>query len=156
MNAVGSGSFNVLAISSVATALLALKGRVYENRYIDALESSFLLNLGVLSVATIYIRENELGDNSQALLSGLSVGTAFVTFLGIFLFHVFHQLKKTKMWKDAGPFCRAIERPFVHENGNEVGNHDQLDAENELICSAAQLRESLLDTKSSNVNTYGT
>ena len=43
VNAVDSDSFNILAICSVTTALLALKGQVYENCYIDALESLFLL-----------------------------------------------------------------------------------------------------------------
>jgi hypothetical protein len=81
VNTVGRDSFKTLAISSVVIALLSIKGRVYENCYTEALESSFLLNLGILSVATIYVRENDLGNASQALLSGLSVGVAFVTFL---------------------------------------------------------------------------
>ena len=148
-NAVGSESFNILAICSVATALLALKGRVYENHYLDALESSFLLNLSVLSVATIYVRENDLGNTSQALLSDLSVGTAFITFLGIFLFHIFRQLKRMKIWKE-GMCFRANERSFFL-NGNE--RDDQLKLELEFTSSAAQLRESLLETS---VNNYGT
>ena len=150
-NAVGSESFNILAICSVAIALLAIKGQVYENCYIDALESSFLLNLGILSVATIYIREIELGNTSQALLSGLSVGISFITFLGIFLFHVFRQLKKKKIWKE-GIFFRANKMPFIQDK-NERGDHDRLKVERKLISSAAQLREPLLETNAIN---YGT
>jgi hypothetical protein len=138
---VGSESFNILAISSVATALLAIKGRVYENCYIDALESSFLLNLCILSVSTIYVRENDLGNSSQALLSGLSVGAAFITFLGILLFHVFRQLKRMKNWKE-GTCFKANKRPFV-ENRNDRG--DPQKRELEFTCSAAKLRESLLN-----------
>jgi hypothetical protein len=149
---VGSESFNILAISSVATALLAIKGRVYENRYIDALESSFLLNLGILSVATIYVRENDLRNSSQALLSGISVGLAFVTFLGILLFHIFRLLKRMKIWKE-GTCFKANERPFV-ENGND--RDDPQRHELEFPDSAAQLRESLLESEPSSVNNYGT
>ena len=149
VNAVGSDNFNILATSSVVIALLSIKGRVYENHYKEALESSFLLNLGILSVATFYVRENDLGNVSQALLSGLSVGVAFVTFLGILLFHVFHQIKRMKMWS-----IKSNERTFV-ENGNDRPGGQQK-RELEFTCSAAQLRESLLESKLSSVNNYGT
>ena len=64
VNAVGSDNFNILAISSVVIALLSIKGRAYENHYTEALESSFLLNLGIFSVTTFYVRENDLGNAS--------------------------------------------------------------------------------------------
>ena len=153
INAVGSDDFNILAITSVVLALLSIKGRVYENRYIDALESLFLLNLGILSVATFYIREKDLGNASQALLSGLSVGVAFVTFLGILLFHIFRQLKRMKIWKE-GPCFKANEKPYV-ENRNDRPDDPQK-RELEFTCSAAQLREPLLESNSSSVNNYGT
>ena len=129
-----------------------MKGRVYKNRYIEALESLFLLNLGILSVATIYVREIDIGNTSQALLSGLSIGVAFVTFLGILLFHVFRQLKKIKIWKE-GTYFKANERLFIESSndGNDPQKHDH-----EFTCSATQLQESLLDSKSDNVNNYGT
>ena len=41
-NAIGSGRVNRLAVSSVATALAVMKGRVYEKHYNDILESSFI------------------------------------------------------------------------------------------------------------------
>ena len=148
VNAVGSDSFNILAISSVATALLSIKGRVYENRYIDALESSFLLNLSIFSVATFYVRETNLGNASQALLSGLSVGVAFVTFLGIILFHIFRQLKRVKIWKE-GTCFKANERPFVENRNDRPGGPQK--CELEFTCSAAKFRESLLE---SNYGTY--
>lgn len=154
VKAVDSNSFNILAICSVATALLAIKGRVYENRYIDVLESSFLLNLSIFSVATIYVREKELG-NSQAILSGISVGISFVTFIGIFLFHASCLLKRLKAPKEDNGY-RAIQRPFV-PNQNE--KKDRLRLELEFTSSNAQFREALLDTKGetgSKVITYGT
>jgi hypothetical protein len=152
VNAVGRDNFNILAITSVVIILLSIKRKVYENWYIDALESSFLLNLGIFSVATIYVRENDLGNSSQAILSGISVGLVFVTFLGILLFHVFRQLKGMKIWKE-GTCFKANERPFV-KNRNDGDDLQQ--RELEFTCSAAKLRESLLESEPSCVNNYGT
>ena len=89
INTNGSESINILAVSSVTIALLTLKLlRVYENLYKDILESSFILNLGIFSVATFYLKEESENDNSQLILSSISVGTAFITFIGILLFHI--------------------------------------------------------------------
>ena len=89
INTNGSESVSILAVSSVTVALLTLKLlRVYENLYKDVLESSFILNLGIFSVATFYLKEESENDNSQLILSSISVGTAFITFIGILLFHI--------------------------------------------------------------------
>ena len=88
INANGSESVNILVVSSVSIALLAIQKRVYQHWLKDALESSFLLNLGIFSVATFYLKEEPEDDESQLILSSISVGIAFVTFLGILLFHI--------------------------------------------------------------------
>ena len=88
INATGSESVNILAVSSVSIALLAIQKRVYRHWLKDALESSFLLNLGIFSVATFYLKEESEDDESQLILSSISVGIAFITFLGILLYHI--------------------------------------------------------------------
>lgn len=92
-NSVGSSKVNLLAASSVGIALAVLKERVYEKHYNDILESSFILNLCIFSIATLFITEE--GSGSQFVLSSISVGVAFVTFVGILLFHIYLQLDKT-------------------------------------------------------------
>ena len=92
-NSVGSSQVNLLAVSSVGIALAVLKERVYEKHYNDILESSFILNLCIFSIATLFITEE--GSGSQFTLSSISVGIAFVTFAGILLFHLYLQLNKT-------------------------------------------------------------
>ena len=69
INANGSESVNILAVSSVSIALLAIQRRVYQHWLKDALESSFLLNLGIFSEATFYLKEEPEGDESQLMLS---------------------------------------------------------------------------------------
>ena len=92
-NSVGNSKVNLLAVSSVCIALAVLKERVYEKHYNDILESSFILNLCIFSIATLFITEE--GSGSQYILSSISVGIAFVTFAGILLFHLYLQLDKT-------------------------------------------------------------
>ena len=69
INANGSESVNILAVSSVSIALLAIQRRVYQHWLKDALESSFLLNLGIFSVATFYLKEESEDDESQLILA---------------------------------------------------------------------------------------
>jgi hypothetical protein len=95
-----SESVNIVVVISVTVALLAIRFRVYEHFYNDILESSFILNLGIFSVATFYIKEkSEDVAKNQLILSSISVGIAFITFLGILLFHISLVLKSSKIWK---------------------------------------------------------
>ena len=97
----GSESVNTTAVISVTVALLAIRFRVYEHFYNDILESSFILDLGIFSVATFYLNEKaEDAAKSQCTLSSISVGIAFITFLGIFLFHISLVLNSSNIWKN--------------------------------------------------------
>jgi hypothetical protein len=80
INANGSESINLVVVSSVSTALLALQRRIYKHWLKEVLESSFLINLGIFSVATFYLKEESKDGNSQLILSSISVGIAFITF----------------------------------------------------------------------------
>ena len=77
INANGSESVNLVAVSSVSLALLAVQRRVYEQRWKDLLESFFILNLGILSVAIFYLKE-ESKDSSQFVVLSISIGIAFI------------------------------------------------------------------------------
>ena len=70
-----SESVNIAAVSSVAFALLAIRFRVYEHFYNDVLVSSFILNLGIFSVATFISRKTLempiVSSSSQAFPSEL-------------------------------------------------------------------------------------
>ena len=109
INANGSESVNILAVSSVSIALLAIHRRIYEHWWKDFLESSFILNLGIFSVATFYLKEESEDVNSQLILSSISVGTSFTIFLGILLFHISLVLKSSSIWKDyIFPFIQRL------------------------------------------------
>ena len=98
-----SESVNTAAVASVTVALLAIRFRVYEHFYNDVIESSFILNLGIFSVATLMFSLNEKSEDAaknQLILSRISVSIAFTTFLGILLFHISLVLKSSNIWKN--------------------------------------------------------
>ena len=109
INAVGSDSVNLLVIASVTAGLLSINGRVYECRCNDILESSFILNLCVLSVATFYLKDKDIG--SQPAIFNTSVGISFVIFIGILFFHIFLSLKSKNDWKND-----IVVNSLLHKN----------------------------------------
>ena len=92
----------VIIISSCHLLLLSVwvfRG-VHKKWPLDVLESSFFLNLGILSAATAYISEKNHAPQVQAGIVYTSVGIAFATFLGILLFHSYRQVTTSNPWKD--------------------------------------------------------
>ena len=68
-NISGNNGVNLLVISSTTSGIFiwfALSGMVYKKWYLNALELSFILNLGILAVATIYVK---LSGGSQAAVA---------------------------------------------------------------------------------------
>ena len=92
-NISGDDSVNLLVISSTASASFvgfALSGMVYKSWYLNALELSFILNLGVLAAATYHVT---VSGGSQAAVAYTSVGIAFLTFVGIVIYHIYIRIK---------------------------------------------------------------
>ena len=106
-NILGNPSVDLLAISASMLGLevvMRFTGDIYKNRYLDILESSFILNLGILTIGTYQVK---VGGGNQVVLSCTSVGTAFATFIGIIFYHVHLRLKSSRPWK-------ALQHYFDH------------------------------------------
>ena len=92
-------SINLLAIV-VGAGILQLwawvSGGVYKNWCLDALEGSFALNLIILGAATYYV--DQINGNKLAVWY-TSVTIVLVTFIAILAYHMFQQLRQTKLWK---------------------------------------------------------
>ena len=84
----------------VTTGILHLwawvSGGVYKNWCLDTLEGSFMLNLIVLAAATYHVNHSR-GD--QRAVGYTSVSIALATFIGILVYHIFQQLRHTKLLK---------------------------------------------------------
>ena len=93
-------SVNLLAIL-VGTAILHfwawISGGVYRNWCLNVLEGSFVLNLIILAAATYHV--NQSGGN-QLAAGYTSVFIALVTLIGILAYHIFKQLRHTKVCKN--------------------------------------------------------
>ena len=100
INTNGSESINILAVSFISLTLLALQKRVYEHWCKDLLESTFILNLGILSLATFYLKKESNDDENQLILSSISVGITFITSIGILLFHISLVFKSSNIWRE--------------------------------------------------------
>ena len=151
-NALGSASINLLAITSVfaGIAVIAwLSGRIYEKLYLDILEAIYIFNLCIFAVATYHV--NAVGGN-QAVLAYISVGIAFVTFIGTVIFHICLRIKDTSILKKA----RRSEL-LVRVFGEEAGDHEEMIDTYEqrlntpyrsqaVTCNSLHLSESVMDS----------
>ena len=92
-------SINLLAIV-VGAGILQLwawvSGGVYKNWCLDALESSFMLNLIILAAATYHVKVSE---GNQLAVGYTSVSITLGTLIVILFYHIFQQLRQTKLWK---------------------------------------------------------
>lgn len=88
VNLTGDPSVNLLVtavISYMLTILVWQSGGVYKVWVLTALESFFILNVGLLSTVTLYIRVH--GGN-QLLAAHLSCGISFIAFLAVLMYHI--------------------------------------------------------------------
>ena len=85
-------SLNLLVIGTAVTGLLTLThftGLIYQKLYLDILEISFIVNLGILAVATYYVKLAVVPVSQAAVAS---VGIAFATFIVVLLYHAYQQV----------------------------------------------------------------
>ena len=102
LNILGDPNLNHLLTVTVLSILFSctwITGIVYKNRALNILETSFVLNLLVLSGWTVYNRHASNGDSNdgQTALVCTSIGVAFITFICIIFYHTYLYLKSTKL-----------------------------------------------------------
>ena len=122
-NALGDPSVNLLAIGSVTATLpiiyAVLGNRIYKIWYLNTLEQSFIVNLCVLALATLYTRST--GGNQNAV-TFTSISVAFATFIGIVIYHSVQQIKDTpQLWRKLFPRNETYELvPQTDEDSDGV------------------------------------
>ena len=101
-NISGNESVNLLVISSATFGIFvwfALCGKVYKSWCLNALELSFILNLGMFAAATYHVK---LSGGSQGAVTYTSVGIAFLSFLGIVTYHIYMRIKSKVQYIQRG------------------------------------------------------
>ena len=125
INALGDPSINLLAIGSITTAILTfptiLGSRIYKTWSLGLLETSFILNLTILAMATLY---NRTSGGNQNATTFTSVGVAFVTFTGIVIYHSIQQIKDMRLWKRVCTKHASIRVPLTDVHSSGLGSED--------------------------------
>ena len=128
----GDTSLNVTLANIVMVFLIILpwllQTHIYSKRWLNALECSFLLNLGFLVTGTQYLlffHKHTL----QIWLTDLSVGFAFITFILIILYHIYqHKSVRLVKHKIVDTCCQrkasAMSDDFFNDSGSQTSDSD--------------------------------
>ena len=97
-NVLGDPNINLLCIAC-GTALLQilyvlLGKRIYRAWPLTILELSFISNLCILAIATLYTRNNGAAADVQNAVTFTSIATAFAIFIGIIIYHFVQKIKE--------------------------------------------------------------
>ena len=101
-NALGDPRVNLLAIAISLLLLLIIlwnTGPVYKSYLTHSIECFYILNLGVYSAATQFLTSSGASPHQQGQLAAVMVGSAFLVFCGILLYHLYTQLQNIDMVK---------------------------------------------------------
>ena len=113
-------SINLLAIL-VGTGMLQLwawvSGGVYKNWCLDALEGSFMVNLTILAALTYHVK---VSKGNQFAVGCTSVIIALVTFSGILAYHIFQQLRHTKLCRKFRKLNLGFKKLNIKQTANNL------------------------------------
>ena len=146
----GDGRISLLAISSTSFVIMAfLTTGIYKNRLLTLLETSFILNLGVLAAATSYIH---LAGGNQDAVTYTSIAVAVVFFIGIVTYHAAVQIRDTTVWKKVKENLdiRVLHKFSKSKSYKDFQEEDSTDIQNTVISvnvtsTFVELREPLLE-----------
>jgi len=125
---------------------VSISQHVYKVKYLNMLEYSFYLNLGISSTASLYTSQN------QAAVTYTSVGIAFVTFCAIVLYHTV--IRITTLCQQNHYFQQIIEclklRTNTHQQNQnqetpQPGHTTHPPVNPQVPITSIELREPLLE-----------
>ena len=138
----GDSRADLFAVSSAVIGLitfaLATAG-IYRSYYFGILEASFFLNLVLLATATNHV---QAAGGNQAAVTLISLSIAFTTFAGIVIYHIFLQIRGTKMWLRVSSIYKNRFSKQSNNIEEEIESHEA-----SVTTTYVELREPLLDDK---------
>ena len=87
--------------------------------YLNTLEVSFILNIGMLAAATYHVT---LSGGSQAAVAYTSVGIAFLTFVGIVIYHIYIQINSKVQYIQRGNQLHHRNNCHRNNDNDNLGN----------------------------------
>jgi len=142
----GSCSLNTESTMCICLAIWVCNSdSMYRKWCINILESSFILNLGFLSLASYHVK---VEGGNQAAVAYISVAIAFLTFLGIMAYHIVQRVMDSRVWRNTvqPKICRL-------QDTRRQASIEMADSPARLLTSQpvpttfAELRESLLSSQ---------
>ena len=145
MNALGDPAINLLAVSVTIMCLLTyltFLGGIYKRVILDMIEFSFYLNLGVLSVATLYTRHTD-GDQDKVVCTSVSI--AFISFLIIIFCQAF--VKMLSISKQKSKFYTKLQELKASSKSywNKICHKQRQTNRPHVTHTIVELREPLLE-----------
>lgn len=140
-----SYSFKLFAIVSVVFLCLLWVGRVYRKWPLYILEGSFLVNLGLLSVAIYHVRaKDNYKEGDEVCYFKTSVSIALITFLGILAYHLYLIIHTTKVMESVK--VKVNKMMSFKENAIQLKDFTTIPNNSQGSTSTTvELREPLLD-----------
>ncbi len=145
---------NLLVILTMCLHLLLLNVWVFRGVYrknsLDILESSFILNLAVLTAVTLYYRSTTHLFSTPSRISQYTVyilvAIALISFLGIVAFHIYRQIKLHRHLVTG--LCRKCheqnlqveQEPLIHSDESTVTTDSDGGEDNYMPTPAAMMR----------------
>ena len=135
----------VASVLTGTTLILWLQHKIYQKKFVNVLEGSFITSIVVLSISTYHIVKRD-DVTHQFILSYTSIGIAFIEFLAILTFHTWHRLSLKQpcaKWKKSRS-CK-IEGPT--SSSQHVAELRDLDRPKERVITTAMfdIQEPLLE-----------
>ena len=142
LNTRGSSDINLLAIIITVLSLLvylAIVGGVYKTLYLNIIEYSFFLNLGILASATLY------NGQGQIALAYTSVSIGFGAFIIIVVFHILTRLKLSNHCNciSVNILRSAVKKLCCKQTNPHQNTHHN--TQPRVTHATIELRESLLE-----------
>ena len=130
-------SLLLLAILSIPSI-----GRpIYEKRYVNILETSFILNFIILASGTYCIIK---GGGNQLAWSFLSTGLVLTEFVGIIFFHILRRMANSTLYQKFIIISSKIHwHAFMKKNKAE---NIELEKQASLSSTTVDIREPLLES----------
>ena len=108
LTSLGDPAVNLLSTITVILSLTVVNlaiGGAYKQWILTLLEQSFLLNLCILSAATLYTRQ---GDGNQAAVAYTSTTVSLVTSAGIVFYHIYIVLNNSRCLKRSQSLTKMV------------------------------------------------
>ena len=134
INILGDPAINLL---TTCTAILCVQlytsftGGTYKVWYLNALEFFSVLNLGLLSCVTLYVR---LAGGNQTACIYTSAAIALATFATIIIIHLMVSIKSSSMWKNVSKQRNQRNPPVVQGSCEEAPQQNRaIDMQEQIL-----------------------